>query len=105
MTHAVILGEGSSKKLLDAVSVIGPSEPWFPTASGKTFHIIITGTATVEIQVTNDAVNSDIPLTANWLTLFTTSVSQGLENTMPWKAVRANVTALVVGTVSVILGT
>lgn len=105
MSHAVIIGESAGKKLLDAVVVLGPSEPWFPTAANKTFHIIITGIATVTIEVTNDAVNTDTPVTNNWIVLATVTATGGVENSQPWKAVRVNVTALVTGTVTVILGT
>jgi len=105
MSHAMIIGEGAGKKLLDAVSVIGPSEPWFPVAANKTFHVIITGTATVTIEVTNDATLDDTPTTDNWVTLATVTTSGGVENSQPWKAVRARVVSLLVGTVTVILGT
>lgn len=105
MSHAVIIGESAGKKLLDAAVALGPGEPWFPTAANKTFHVIITGIATVELQVSNDAVLDDNPVTNNWVVLATVTSTGGVENSQPWKAVRANVTALVAGSVTVILGT
>jgi len=101
----MIIGEGASKKLLDAVAVIGSSEPWFPTTVNRTFHVIITGIAEVVIEVTNDATLDDTPTTDNWITLATITTSGGVENNQPWKAVRARVVFLLVGTVTVILGT
>lgn len=108
MSIARIIGESATKVLLNAVTVTGASDAWLPVASHKTFHIIITGTATVRIQATNNVMTgvSPSPLAANWITLGIASATMGFENGFPWKAVRANVTSIgAVSSVTVILGT
>lgn len=107
MSHAYIVGEGATKKLLDEVSIIGPGTPWFPVAKDKTFHVDITGIADVRIEVSNDLSHDDcgVITVVSWIELADAQNTCGFENVGPWKAVRARVDSLITGTVTVILGT
>lgn len=105
--HAIIIGESSSKILLDAVTVTGASAAWLPVAANRSFQIIITGVATVRLQITNNVMTgvAPSPLAANWVTFAITSSTVVFENNSPHKAVRANVTSISSGSVTVILAT
>lgn len=105
--HSVIQGESATKFLLDAVTVTGASSAWLPVANNRSFQIVITGTASVAIEGTNNVMTgvAPSPLAANWIRLAITPVTRGFEINGPWKAVRANVLSLSSGSATVILGT
>lgn len=107
MSHAVILGESATKRLLDEVSIIGPGDPWFPVSTYVTYHVIITGVADVRLEVSNDVGSDDCGnvIVNSWVELADSQSTCGFQNVGPWRAVRARVDSLVVGTVTVILGT
>ena len=108
MSNAYIIGESATKVLLDAVTVSGASNAWLPVSIFKSWHIIITGVATVAIEVTNNVMTgvTPSPLAANWLQLAKTTKTFGFENHGgAFKACRANVLSISSGNVTVILGT
>ncbi len=103
--------QDGKERILNAVTTTATSESYNVTgAVARTYQVVASttagaGTATVEIQVSNDGTNwlllGTIPLT-----LSTTPSTDGLAANAPWAFTRAKVTALT-GTganVTVILG-
>lgn len=84
-------------KLLDAVTVAGPGASVEMKSVKKTFHIIITATASVTVEVSND----NVSFVAIQPAVTATNI---LSSDDPWKYVRANVTAYTSGTVTVVMG-
>lgn len=110
---AVNSTESATVKLLDGATTLGPGTVWFPVTTHRTYHVILTGVVTVEIQVTNN-INTDHVGDVqgnNWVTLATIASSascggnEGFQNISSWKATRAVVTSIAVGAATVILGT
>jgi uncharacterized membrane protein len=67
-------------------------------ALARTIQAVITGSASVDIEVSNDGVNAVKVQTG-------ITASGGYVDNDPWQYVRANVTSLSSGAVSVIMGT
>lgn len=90
-------GSALTTLLLSAVTATGAGSPYVPTNHNRTFQVVISGgTASVNIEASNDGVN--------WIVLATVTSSGGYESNAPWASVRANVTAVSGATVSVIMG-
>ncbi len=81
--------------LLNAVSVTGPGPATRVEALHKSFQVIITGTATAAVQVSNDGVN--------WEELFESTASEGVDYMGAWAMYRATVKSRSSGTITVIL--
>lgn len=80
-------------KLLDGVAETGPSVV-YGGQSARVIQILITNTATVQMQVSVDG--------ENWVSLGAAITSSGgYESEAPWPYTRANVTSYTSGTVSV----
>lgn len=120
--YGVIIGEGAAHDLVKAVAATGPGAPRHVIAKDKSFQAILTGTATVVVEGSNDPqVALDVlsetgPDLAVWVPIRDTgdpatapdisfTVDGGQSNDEPWKWVRANVTAFTSGTVSVYMAT
>jgi len=85
--------------LMQNQGVTGPGN-WvnINPAQSRTIQVVITGTATVDIEVSNDGVNAIKIQTG-------ITASGGYVDVDPWQYVRANVTSIASGTVSAIMGT
>lgn len=117
MAEQVIIGEGSYHVLLNGASATGVGSSRHPFAKDKSFHAILTGTATVVVEGSNDPRVITDPANAVWISIRDTgsnvagppaisfTATGGQSNNEPWKHVRANVTAFTSGTVSVFIGT
>lgn len=80
--------------LLDAAAATGPGLAVRLSAERKAFQMIITGTATAAVEVSNDG--------ANWEELFESTASEGVDHLGAWAMYRANVKAWTSGTVTVL---
>lgn len=89
-----VLEDGNVVTLLDGVSATGASESVIMTPGMKNFQIVISNTATVAIQASNDG--------TNWETLTTATSSGMYDYSGSARNYRANVTAYTSGTVTVI---
>lgn len=83
--------------LLKAVAVAGPGASVEMESVKKTFHVTITATASVAIEVSNDGVGFIALAPAVTATNILTSQD-------PWKYVRANVVSYTSGTITVLMG-
>lgn len=117
MAEQVIIGEGSYHVLLNAVAATGAGVAIHPFAKDKSFHAILTGTATVTVEGSNDPRVITNPSAAVWIAIRDTgsnvagppvisfTATGGQSNNEPWRHIRANVTVFTSGTVSVFMGT
>lgn len=118
--YSTIIGEGAVHPLLVDVAVTGPGAPRHIISQNKSFVAILTGTATVVIEGSNDPqVRVDIrdgTALATWVAIRDTgdpatapdisfTATGGQSNDEPFQFVRANVTAFTSGLVSVYAGT
>lgn len=102
---AIIIGQGNTETLLPATTNSAATGPSLKLVSmNKTIQAILSGTATVVIEVSNDPLVETTPASATWVTLITTSVSGGWVNNEPWKYWRARVSAYTSGTIAVYAG-
>lgn len=117
MAESVLVGEGSYHVLLNAVAATGSGSAKHPFAKDKSFQAILTGTATVIVEGSNDPRVITDPTNAVWVGIRDTgstaagppaisfTASGGQSNDEPWRHVRARVTAFTDGTISIFLGT
>lgn len=89
--------------LLDGVSAVGASAPVQPIGEDKTFDIVITGVATVLIEVSNNRNAYAAPESATWHTLATITASGAYSNNEAWATLRARVSSYTSGTITVIM--
>jgi hypothetical protein len=84
---------------MQAQAVTGAG-PWIPIDPGKSrsVQVVITGTASVDIEASNDGVNAVPALQAG------ITASAGYVDSDPWLYIRANVKSISSGTVSVFVG-
>lgn len=84
--------------LLDAVTATGAGSSVQPVLPQRTFSCVVAGTgavtATVLVQVTNDATNGPWMTAATFTLSGTTSASDGVALEAPWAYVRGNVSAI-----------
>lgn len=85
-----------SVTLLDAVMAAVTSVAVIPTTRQKTFQIVITGIATVVVEVSNDG-TTFLPLQPGIV------VSGVIEDSAPWKFVRVRVLSYTSGSVTAVL--
>lgn len=81
--------------LHNVASTLGASQS-IKAGKDKTLQVIITGSATVEWQISND--------NQNWETIATATNSGAFENSGKWAYTRTEITAYTSGTVTTILG-
>lgn len=94
------LTSNATTPLLLAAAALGDTgRTVAPGVVARTFQSILTGTATVVIEVSND------PLQLTWFTLFTHTVNSAANSTSVYKYVRARVTAYTSGTITVYMAT
>lgn len=91
--------ESAITPLLIGAAAVGAGRAVAPTMVERTFHMILTGTATVHIEVSND------PAQLVWASIGSATANAVLANFDAYKYVRANVTAYTSGTISVYMGT
>lgn len=99
MSSSVIIGEGTSVKLVDGETGTGVVTDangdrlfWKPRGKDRTFHFSTTGNTTVDVLVSNfnDPVNNTV-----WekLATATGTGSVGFATTAPWKYISFDITA------------
>ncbi len=81
--------------LANAATSAGAQSSVSGLGSNRAYQAIITGTATVALQGSLDDVN--------WVTLRTSTASEGFSTKEPWAWVRANVTSYTSGAVTMIV--
>jgi hypothetical protein len=81
--------------LLDAVSATGAGATATVFPLHKAFQVIISATATCELQASLDG--------TNWITLRSSTASEGYTVEAPWRRLRGNVTAYTSGTVTLLM--
>ena len=101
---AIIIGQGNTEVLLPATSALATGDAHKLVSMNKSFQTIITGTATVIIEASNDPLVETNVAASTWVTLFTDSASAGHIDNGPWKYYRARVSAYTSGSVTVIAG-
>lgn len=101
---SVVIGQGNTNVLLSGSTAANTGEARHLVAKDKTFQVIITATATVIIEASNDPrVETDLT-NAVWVTLYTDSSSAGHYNAEPWKYYRARVSSYGSGSITVYAG-
>ena len=102
MSYRTIIGEGASTKLLAAATTTETGTAVKPISKDRTFIATQTGgtSATVLIEVSNDGTNF-ITLSSISLTVDTA----GVATDAAWQFVRARISAIVGGSVTVYMGT
>jgi len=87
-------------QLLSAAAATGASNVVEPRGACRSFQVVISDTASVELQVSNDPLASTDPASATWVTAETVTASGGYEHSeVSWRYTRANVSAYTSGTV------
>ena len=88
---STLIGHGTVRPLHVAAAATGASDSVRTVGINKGFQIIISNTATVDIQISND--------NTNWKTIYTSTASEFVENSTPCRWVRTNITSYTSGTV------
>lgn len=83
--------------LLDAVVATGAGASHQPAANERTFQVIMTDTATVKLEASLD--------NTNWITLRTSTASEGFSTAEPWAYIRGNCTVFDTNPVTMLVGT
>jgi len=90
-------GEPLVDTLINAAVATGAGPSFIPKTDNRAYQVIIETTATCALQGSLDG--------TNWITLRTSTASEGYSTAEPWKFVRGNVTAWTSGTVTLLMGT
>lgn len=84
-------------KLLNAAATTGEGAVSEPGKSNRAFQVILTGTATVALKASIDG--------TNWITLRTSTASEGYSTDEPWPFMVGEVTAFTSGTATLLMST
>lgn len=90
------LRRNATNTILDTDSVGAGDSFRAPHVYNKTYHMIIDGDAQVTVQVSNDG--------EDWIDLFQSTQSEGVQNDAPWLYTRAVVDSVTTGTAKVVVG-
>lgn len=82
--------------LMSSTGAVSVSPAFQPATINRAFQVVKTGGGDLThlLQASLDPVASSTPADAVWVTLMTSTASEGTATTIPWKFIRSNISAV-----------